>query len=92
MNHCDQITRASREWMQNNFGKELPRDYEQYPGKMDHTTCVVVRVGNSSWFKKQETKDFCISKQDYSPISVTLLTNTSYVKICCKTIARGRVS
>eukprot|EP01116_Phalansterium_solitarium_P000643 TRINITY_DN10485_c0_g1_i1.p1 TRINITY_DN10485_c0_g1~~TRINITY_DN10485_c0_g1_i1.p1 ORF type:complete len:913 (+),score=258.32 TRINITY_DN10485_c0_g1_i1:60-2798(+) len=38
-------TRTSREWMQNNPGKRLPTDYKQFPGKLDHTTCMAFRVG-----------------------------------------------
>lgn len=43
--HSIEITKSSREFMQENPGKRLPRDYGLYPGKMDHTTCLVFRVG-----------------------------------------------
>lgn len=38
------LTRKSKETMQAS-GEPLPHDYAMYPGKMDHTTCVCLRVG-----------------------------------------------
>jgi len=43
--HCIDVTRKSREYMENNQGKRLPEDYVEFPGKMDHTTCLCFRVG-----------------------------------------------
>jgi len=43
--HAWTVTKAGREWMEQNPGKKLPKDYVQYPGKMDHTTCVSFEVG-----------------------------------------------
>ena len=31
--------------METQPGKRLPKDYALYPGKMDHTTCVIFKVG-----------------------------------------------
>ena len=45
IDHCSSRTYESRKWMETNRGKKLPSDYSKYPGKMDHTTCVVFRVG-----------------------------------------------
>lgn len=43
LRHCESITQSSREWMKEHKGR-LPLDYDRFPGKMDHTTCVAVRV------------------------------------------------
>jgi len=44
--HCMEITGKSRQWMEQNPKDKLPNDYVEYPGKMDHTTCVAIKVGN----------------------------------------------
>lgn len=43
--HCIEVTQKSRQYMEDNNGKRLPEDYIEYPGKMDHTTCLCFRVG-----------------------------------------------
>jgi len=45
VNYCDNQTKSSREFMEMNPGSPLPKDYAQYPGKMDHTTCLSFSVG-----------------------------------------------
>lgn len=45
INYCWNITEPSRQWMEQNIGKKLPSDYITFPGKLDHTTCVAIRVG-----------------------------------------------
>ena len=37
--HCINLTKSSRDFMETNPDKKLPHDYKLYPGKMDHTTC-----------------------------------------------------
>jgi len=44
LRYCLQTTSLGREWMEQNPKSKLPMDYIKYPGKMDHTTCVVIRV------------------------------------------------
>lgn len=44
INHCIATNRNAAIWMQENPTKKLPKDYKLYPGKMDHTTCVALRV------------------------------------------------
>ena len=39
-------TRTSRRFLRNNPGSPLPTDYELFPGKMDHSTCLAVKVGS----------------------------------------------
>lgn len=42
--HCYDFTKASREFMETNPGKKQPADYKLFPGKMDHTTVVAIKV------------------------------------------------
>ena len=44
INHCVATNRNAAIFMQDNPTKKLPKDYKEYPGKMDHTTCVALRV------------------------------------------------
>lgn len=44
--HCLEVTRKAREFMENNPNKKQPTDYVEFPGKMDHTTCVTFVVGH----------------------------------------------
>eukprot|EP00026_Physarum_polycephalum_P008687 Phypoly_transcript_08783.p1 GENE.Phypoly_transcript_08783~~Phypoly_transcript_08783.p1 ORF type:complete len:354 (+),score=61.95 Phypoly_transcript_08783:206-1267(+) len=46
--HCLEVTRKSREYMEEDMGRKQPMDYIEYPGKMDHTTCVTFVVGRRS--------------------------------------------
>jgi len=43
--HCLSMTGNGREWMEQNPQDKLPNDYIKYPGKMDHATCVTMKVG-----------------------------------------------
>lgn len=43
--HCVEVTRKSREYMEQDPARKQPMDYIAYPGKMDHTTCVTYIVG-----------------------------------------------
>mmetsp|Transcript_25870 Transcript_25870/g.36385 ORF Transcript_25870/g.36385 Transcript_25870/m.36385 type:complete len:506 (+) Transcript_25870:477-1994(+) len=45
MKHCLNVTARGREWMEQNPKEKLPSDYAAYPGKMDHATCVTIKVG-----------------------------------------------
>ena len=38
----------SREWLEKNPGKKLPNDYSQFPGHLDHASCLCIRVGRYS--------------------------------------------
>jgi len=42
--YCLRVTKTSRDFMETNPRDKLPKDYKRYPGKMDHTTCVLVRA------------------------------------------------
>jgi len=45
--HCNNITSKGRSFMEKYPGKPLPSNYGKFPGKMDHTTCVCIRVPNT---------------------------------------------
>jgi len=45
LKHCVNITKTSREFMEQNSKAKLPPDFKQYPGKLDHATCVCLSVG-----------------------------------------------
>ena len=91
ISHCQETTKTSSEWMENNPGQILPNDYSKFPGKMDHTTCVAFRVGRASWFK-QDIQEPPFVEPLYSPLSVSLCTTRDTVRIYCRTIAKGKVS
>jgi len=46
INHCMEVTRKAREFMEKNPHKKQPNDYVEFPGKMDHTTCISFVIGN----------------------------------------------
>jgi hypothetical protein len=52
--HCINITRSSREFMENHPDKKLPPDYKRYPGKLDHSTCVAFKVGYKQFSLEEE--------------------------------------
>ena len=43
--YCCKMNEPAQKFMQENLGKKLPNDYTLFPGKMDHTTMVTLRVG-----------------------------------------------
>jgi len=59
--YCLNLTAPSREFMEQNPFAALASDYEKYPGKMDHTTCIVFRVG---LFDKEKEKLYSISQKE----------------------------
>jgi len=48
ISHCLEVTRKSREYMEEDPARKQPMDYIAYPGKMDHTTCVTFIVGSKT--------------------------------------------
>jgi len=46
LKHCLNVTGKGRQWMEQNPKEKLPMDYASFPGKMDHATVVVLKVGN----------------------------------------------
>lgn len=40
------LTKKSREYLENNPSKSEPEDQKEFPGKMDHTTCIIIKAGS----------------------------------------------
>eukprot|EP01102_Stenamoeba_stenopodia_P000971 TRINITY_DN10882_c0_g1_i2.p1 TRINITY_DN10882_c0_g1~~TRINITY_DN10882_c0_g1_i2.p1 ORF type:complete len:1058 (+),score=235.92 TRINITY_DN10882_c0_g1_i2:60-3233(+) len=47
LQYCIEVNKKAADWMTNNPGKKLPSNYKLYPGKMDHTSCVCLKVPNT---------------------------------------------
>jgi len=88
MEHCERVTRAGREWMENNPGQPLPDDYEKYPGKMDHVTCMVFRVGSFAQPKSASLRTD--NGFHFVPLSVSLYVSDYQVRLICRPMAKGR--
>jgi hypothetical protein len=86
--HAVNLTAKGREWMQTHVGNPLPTDYEAFPGKMDHTTCVAFSVGHLSKKKRDEVADdleLWLQQKSGTP-------ETGAAKVCdycCKLIKEG---
>lgn len=52
LDHCKHVTQRSRQWMMANPTRRLPNDHINFPGKMDHTSCIAVAVG-----RRQQPKE-----------------------------------
>lgn len=57
---CTNLTKTSRDFMEANPTQKLPGDFKLYPGKLDHATCVCIRVGRvtlsyKDWVTSSET-------------------------------------
>lgn len=50
--------------MENNAGIKLPADFKQYPGKMDHTSCVVFQVGISTSTDGGSTRNSTLKEEN----------------------------
>ena len=55
ISHCLTTTQSSREFMEKHPDKILPKSYKEYPGKLDHTTCIALKVRRST-FKPVENQ------------------------------------
>eukprot|EP01119_Soliformovum_irregulare_P000407 TRINITY_DN10280_c0_g1_i1.p1 TRINITY_DN10280_c0_g1~~TRINITY_DN10280_c0_g1_i1.p1 ORF type:complete len:649 (+),score=163.72 TRINITY_DN10280_c0_g1_i1:75-2021(+) len=42
------LTQPTRAFMEAHSDQKQPADYVQFPGKLDHTTCICIRVGEAS--------------------------------------------
>jgi hypothetical protein len=57
--HCQEVTEKSRDWMeQNPDGVLASHSYAEFPGKMDHCSCIAIRIGkpNSGDHKTQSLR------------------------------------
>jgi len=46
--YCSFTTKKMRDWMETHPNQSQPTNYKDFPGKMDHTTCIVVQAGVTS--------------------------------------------
>eukprot|EP01125_Pyxidicula_operculata_P013390 TRINITY_DN4439_c0_g1_i2.p1 TRINITY_DN4439_c0_g1~~TRINITY_DN4439_c0_g1_i2.p1 ORF type:complete len:1494 (-),score=306.43 TRINITY_DN4439_c0_g1_i2:277-4758(-) len=60
--HCNTTTLKIRQYMENNPSKPQPKDYSEYPGKVDHTTCLVVRATTVELKEDEEELDNLIMR------------------------------
>ena len=44
LQYCVDTTKSSREWSEANPNSKLPKDYVQFPGKMDHATVIACKI------------------------------------------------
>eukprot|EP01088_Endostelium_zonatum_P015016 TRINITY_DN3509_c0_g1_i1.p1 TRINITY_DN3509_c0_g1~~TRINITY_DN3509_c0_g1_i1.p1 ORF type:complete len:949 (-),score=233.22 TRINITY_DN3509_c0_g1_i1:67-2913(-) len=47
LRHCTLVTESSRKWMEQNPLQRQPRDYAQFPGKLDHSTCLAIHLAHN---------------------------------------------
>eukprot|EP01103_Thecamoeba_quadrilineata_P013422 TRINITY_DN3726_c0_g1_i1.p1 TRINITY_DN3726_c0_g1~~TRINITY_DN3726_c0_g1_i1.p1 ORF type:complete len:103 (+),score=16.87 TRINITY_DN3726_c0_g1_i1:213-521(+) len=47
IDYCVDVTRQGREWMEGHCDMALPGDYVTYPGKMDHTSVVCLKISGT---------------------------------------------
>eukprot|EP01114_Cavostelium_apophysatum_P006034 TRINITY_DN17235_c0_g1_i1.p1 TRINITY_DN17235_c0_g1~~TRINITY_DN17235_c0_g1_i1.p1 ORF type:complete len:511 (+),score=112.09 TRINITY_DN17235_c0_g1_i1:213-1745(+) len=48
LDYCIDLTRSGRDFLENNPNKRLSTNYVEFPGKPDHATIIVLRVGRPS--------------------------------------------
>jgi len=68
LKHSLNVTKKTREWMQSNPRKREPTNYAQYPGKMDHTTCLAIRVGAAN-SNSSSSSSSAVAELRSSPLS-----------------------
>ena len=75
MDHCVTTTQSSRDYMETHLGQELPTDYVTYPGKMDHTTCLIFRgmLSLSNCCAFPIAKDSCRSGEEIAETARSIL-------------------
>jgi hypothetical protein len=47
---CAEVTRPTREWMEKHPKDKVAHDMKQFPGKLDHSSCLCLRV-ETFWHK-----------------------------------------
>lgn len=73
------VTFNIRDFMQNNPGKRVADDHEKFPGKLDHTTCLAIRIGKKLHAQDKnyeqlagKLKDNMFSESPYGAIPASL--------------------
>eukprot|EP01124_Arcella_intermedia_P024238 TRINITY_DN4034_c0_g1_i4.p1 TRINITY_DN4034_c0_g1~~TRINITY_DN4034_c0_g1_i4.p1 ORF type:complete len:1514 (-),score=449.67 TRINITY_DN4034_c0_g1_i4:136-4677(-) len=49
INYCKQVTLTTRDYMEKNPNNNQPSSFKDFPGKVDHTTCLVIKVGKTTF-------------------------------------------
>jgi hypothetical protein len=75
--HCLKTTNKARAYMEKNPTKPEPNNYVEYPGKMDHATCVTVRVGSITSDNNVSTAKNPILHSTSNTLSTTISTAVS---------------
>jgi hypothetical protein len=62
------VVKPSQQFLENpdNMNKRLPSDYSQFPGKMDHTTAIVIRVCSPKTLEVSSSEYQTLSQSDPS--------------------------
>jgi len=77
LKYCMDTTQQSRKFMEENPTLKQPTDYRRFPGKMDHATCVVVRVYAESSHSSKSSPSAPIPSSSNGNTSTTTSTSTS---------------
>jgi len=77
ISHCLEVTRKAREFMESNPNKKQPTDYIEYPGKMDHTTCVTFVVGHKGHNPGPSAVSSSVTSSTRSDYPIHSVINTS---------------
>uniref|UniRef100_A0A6B2KYC2 PPM-type phosphatase domain-containing protein n=1 Tax=Arcella intermedia TaxID=1963864 RepID=A0A6B2KYC2_9EUKA len=66
IHNAQDVTKKVREYMESNPNTGEPKDYKNFPGKMDHTSCICYDVGDrqilQDQFKKQKKNFWSVKK------------------------------
>eukprot|EP00026_Physarum_polycephalum_P008264 Phypoly_transcript_08345.p1 GENE.Phypoly_transcript_08345~~Phypoly_transcript_08345.p1 ORF type:complete len:424 (+),score=60.08 Phypoly_transcript_08345:205-1476(+) len=88
--HCVTLTQKSRDFSENNKDKRLPQNFQEYPGKMDHTTCLCFRVGRVAVPKNTITpRKITVPEVSMTPFSINLANFTNLASLGSNNSPRG---
>ena len=74
--YVKKITEPGRNFMETNPALELPDDYSKYPGKMDHSSCICIKVGSRNQ-KSDMVRDAFVRKDQLSITHSKILNSVS---------------
>lgn len=76
IDYCVTLTKSSRDFMEQNPGKKLQDDYVNFPGKMDHTTFVAIRVAEIPDIQLMDDDDVQVSTPKLDEFSNPVLSSS----------------
>merc|ERR1712137_1175832 len=75
VDYCRKMNQPAQTFMQEHPGKRLPNDYARFPGKMDHTTMITIRVGEIpiSMFQSRDSPrgNFLRTESELQPLETS---------------------